>query len=111
MSARHAGRPDHPDFWLLSQAILDLDAQADAGQKVNDLVGRFIDPESVIYAALQRGLRGEMIWRGRRVSREMIGAVWLEAFTVGMMVQQAIARRDSAQRDGAEPDDPRVTGA
>ena len=48
------GRPDHPDFWLLSQTVLDLDAQVNSGQPVTEIVGRHIDPESVICMASQR---------------------------------------------------------
>jgi hypothetical protein len=84
----HPGRPEHPDLWLLSQAILDMDAQADAGQDALDILGRMIDPASVLYMSVQRGLRAEMMMPGRRVTAQRMAAPWLDGFLVGMMVQQ-----------------------
>jgi hypothetical protein len=84
----HPGRPDHPDFWLLSQAILDLDAQADAGQGAEDIAGRMVDPACVAYMALQRGLRAEMMMPGRRLTAQRAAVPWMDGFLAGMMVQQ-----------------------
>ena len=89
MNANYPGRPDHPDFWLISQAIIDQDAQADAGQDADVILSRMIDPASASYAAVQRGLRGEMRYRGKRVSPELLGAMWMDGFLAGMRVQQA----------------------
>lgn len=54
---RFPNRPDHPDFWLMSQALIDADKVADAGQEIPDIIGQVVDPDSLRYVAEQRALR------------------------------------------------------
>jgi hypothetical protein len=78
-------RPDHPDFWLLSQALIELDAQAVSGQKTEDIIGRYLDPGSACYMALQRALRASN--GGARGSIPQLSGIWLDGLIAGMMVQ------------------------
>jgi hypothetical protein len=97
---RFPGRPDHPDFWLIAQALLDQDAQADVGRPVDEMLSLMIDSASASYAAFQRGMRAAREWRHlpRSLAREavpVLGGVWLDGFLAGMTVQQKIAERNS----------------
>jgi hypothetical protein len=79
---RYSDRPDHPDFWLMSQAVIDLDAASDEGKPFQEVVGD-IDLESLKYMAAQRALRAAMILADP-VSREsQIMATWLDGFMAG----------------------------
>jgi hypothetical protein len=81
------GRPDHPDFWLLSQTVLDLDAQADSGQPVTDILGRYLDPDSVLYMARQRTLRAVKQPRaGLAPAMPLITGAWMDGFMAGIAV-------------------------
>lgn len=83
MSNDYPGRPDHPDFWLISQALIGQDAQADSGQDTTEILGRVIDPDSVTYAAIQRAgrLKGSY-------GPAAVAGMWLDGFLAGMTVQQ-----------------------
>jgi len=93
MSKDFPGRPDHPDFWLLSQALTDLDAQSDAGQDFVQVAGRLIDPASAVYVAQQRAQRAMMQSSpgvsGVRAAFSVVGAAWLDGLLTGMAVQRA----------------------
>lgn len=77
-------RPEHPDFWLISQALLDQDALSGT-EEIDDTLARMIDPESVAYAAIQRAMRARGQGSGLEV---MLPAIWLDGFYAGMQVQQ-----------------------
>jgi hypothetical protein len=83
-------RPAHPDFWLLSQAVIDNDAAADSGQPMADIIGRYLDPESVIYVAMQRALRAAPRRPGEQTK---LAATWIDGFTAGMHVQSLKQRQ------------------
>ena len=83
-------RPDHADFWLISEALIDQDAQADSGQSVMDILGRMIHPDSVIYAADQRALRVTLLLPGialNDVTAATLRGLWVDGFLAGMQVQ------------------------
>jgi hypothetical protein len=46
-------RPDHPDFWLISQVLIDNDKASEMGglDGIVDQVARYVDPASIDYAA------------------------------------------------------------
>lgn len=75
------GRPDHPDFWLISEALIELDTQADQGASFEDIVGRLVDPESVLYAAVQRAIWRKNIGGGSSIS------LWMDGFVTGVRYQ------------------------
>jgi hypothetical protein len=85
---RYPNRPEHPDFWLLSQVLIDNDAVADSGESFEDIMARYIDVESVAYAVNQRALRavGPM---ATNAVRAKYGAVWLDGFLAGVRYQHA----------------------
>lgn len=56
----HPGRPQHPDFWVLSEAIIENDEYADSGRR-DERVAQFIDAASLDYMALQRAQMAAMI--------------------------------------------------
>lgn len=91
-------RPEHPDLWLLSEILIDNDAQADNGTATfEDILGRYADPASAGYMAKERGLRAS-----DRITdpQTLASAAWLDGFLVGMefqarrpkMLQEAAAR-------------------
>jgi hypothetical protein len=80
----YPGRPDHPDFWLISQALLDQDAQSAAGQDTEEILGRMIDPDSAMYAAVQRAKK----LRNPDPKSAPVAGAWLDGFLAGMRVQQ-----------------------
>lgn len=85
-------RPDHPDLWLISQAVLDLDAQADSGQGTPEIVGRHVDLESAVYMAGQRMLRVVARTHGDRIAPVQVTTAWLDGFIAGMVVQHLKTR-------------------
>ena len=91
-----AGRPDHPDFWRLSQQVLRRDgaAQEAKGKETRDAVwDRFmaevgIDTDSLMYMAAQRAMRvlgitttDELVLHSRSLSA--LTVVYLEGFQMG----------------------------
>ncbi len=84
MSNDYPDRPDHPDFWLIAQALLDQDAQADAGQDAEEIISRMIHLPSAAYAATQRAARVS-----KPFTSVQVAAAWLDGFLAGMRVQQA----------------------
>ena len=96
---RHPMRPDHPDFWRLSEIVLQIDAQADVpGTNIDDLVKQSIDLPSATYMALQRALRIKTA-TGIELSLVYLSAAWLEGLVVGIRSEQ---RRIPRQRRPAE---------
>lgn len=86
-------RPDHPDFWLISQGLIEQDAQAEQGQHMDEMVQRYVDLPSLHYAATQRaGMMAHIASKGRLVVSAQqlevaIGAAWLDAFVQGARFQ------------------------
>jgi hypothetical protein len=90
-----SARPEHPDFWRLSEIVLALDAKMDAAtteaqryQVWLDVVGESVDFDSVSYMAIQRAMRVLGITtreqlRLRADEAQRIAAVYCEGFVVG----------------------------
>jgi len=79
-------RPDHPDFRLLSEIVQDMDAQADLGVPLDQLID--FDPASLFYLADQRLIRvsGTTRWyetMSPRLRQALIG-FYLDAFSIGI---------------------------
>jgi ribosomal protein S27AE len=83
------GRPEHDDFWLISQALIDQDAAAASGQPFTELAGRYIDLESALYVARQRAQRSLVISRLpiTAASLTRMAGLWIDGFLAGMAVQ------------------------
>lgn len=94
-------RPQHPDFWKLSDVILQLDSQGEAeSDAFATAVGEVVDMESLQYMAYQRALRVHAVANGidprdGRIPRELVEgpenqqaiiaivSAYMEAFIVG----------------------------
>lgn len=86
-------RPQHPDFWKLSEIMLEADRAAFDGRLDLELViSEVVDIESVSYLSFQRGLRALIEVYGEEnllqdaeqlVLLPAFGAMWLEGFTIG----------------------------
>lgn len=95
-----APRPKHPDFWRISETLLDHDAELgpNAGPSTEEKdkiweerVARVVDPESVRYAAMNRvflvkGRRPASQEEARQWASQM--AMWIDAFVAGARYQQ-----------------------
>lgn len=89
-------RPDHPDFWRLSEILLQIDGRSNEdGREVFDEVSDNIDPASLIYMAEGRakhGLQEFVAAKRDRVTTTdvvaLVTAAWVEAFLVGARFQQ-----------------------
>lgn len=83
------GRPDHPDFWLISEALIENDAQADQGTPFEDMVSRIVNPEVLAYIAAQRA---------RRTMDPLVGpiAAWMDGFIAGARYQHKRQEKDNA---------------
>lgn len=55
---RFPDRPQHPDFWRLSEAVLYLDGEADeGGRDIATITAGLVDPESLSYLCTVRAER------------------------------------------------------
>jgi|SRR5215831_14624359 len=48
----------HPDFDRMTYILRVTDSEIDRGKSVEDVVGGFIDPATLVYVADQRAIRG-----------------------------------------------------
>lgn len=100
-------RPEHPDFWRLSEVVLSNDApMEEAGANVKDKeaaweeqVRKYIDEHSLTYMAVQRAFRafgittrGQLIERAEEVAR--YAGVWMDAFCAGAAFERAGGHRE-----------------
>jgi len=76
------GRPDHPDFWKLSEVLLSMDAETDTpGGFEKAVADANVDVASLTYVALQRARRAYL---GDDPAVTMaFCAVWLDGFIAG----------------------------
>lgn len=74
---RFPGRPNHPDFWRLSSAVLKLDGQS-TDKEFPEIMAPLVDVASLTYMATNR------------VSRFPVhpAAVWMDGFAAGVVFQQ-----------------------
>jgi hypothetical protein len=84
---RFPNRPQHPNFWAMVEAVNYLDGQAgEGGVPPPEIVRQFVDPESLLYLANQRVLRGAEV-RPELLTdidlRAMCMALWVDAFALG----------------------------
>lgn len=81
-------RPDHPDFWLISQALIDVDALSQASGDTEDsrtIMARYVDPDSGAYAATQRALA--MVGPRDKELLAKAATLWLDGFMAGIKYQ------------------------
>ena len=86
---RVPNRPTHPDFWRISEVLLQNDGQAtEGGQSMGEIVKETVDLKSLTYIAQQRG--GMACQRmGLPESLSMVlASTWMDAFMAGARFQQ-----------------------
>lgn len=86
---RFPNRPDHPDFWLISQGLIEQDAQAESDpaiQNIDDVTSRYVDLASVSYHALNRA---RFIMGAGAPERTTVkgAAMWMDGFVQGIRFQ------------------------
>lgn len=86
---RFPNRPQHEDFWRLSEIILQLDAEAQATGviDISDVVQKLVgaDLDSIHYMAVQRAL---FIRGAAGLGTEQMAAGWIDGFLAGVLFQQ-----------------------
>lgn len=97
---RFPDRPPHPDFWRLSQAVLQNDANATESESLVVAISDLVDTDSVTYMALGRAARavdllgiprGSATWN---VFRTAMAAQFIDGVAAGVRYQQAGGHRD-----------------
>lgn len=94
------GRPEHEDFWALSEIVLKHDGTfEDEDASIEDIVGDIVDPESFQYMAMQRAIRvvaqntGVKLEEGKAIPKSflrrhqaiilMLASAYYDAFLLG----------------------------
>lgn len=81
---RFPDRPNHEDFFTLSEAVQEIDQQADDGESILDIMG--VDQESIEYMLNARIALFDKLsqMQGRGVmDLEILGVTYLDAFVLG----------------------------
>lgn len=111
-------RPEHPDFWRLSEVMLGMDAgfdeTADEPTKARLFEKRFegvVDRASVVYIAEQRVLRvaGRPRNPSQVVQQALLAGLWVDAFLAGVKfagaekqrLQELVTRWEAASEECA----------
>lgn len=93
---RFPDRPDHPDFWKLSEIVLQLDGRSnDEAFSVEGTASEVVDLESLTYMAIQRiaQLHDALEETGHRTHpSSLMTTCWFEGVIVGVMLER---RRNS----------------
>jgi hypothetical protein len=86
---RFPKRPTHPDFWRISEVVLQHDGGADEGKKpLEEIVKDTVDLESLTYFAMQRaGMSCQKMGLPEALV-PVLASVWLDAFLAGARFQQ-----------------------
>jgi hypothetical protein len=86
---RFPDRPTHPDFWRMSEIILQQDGDAtEGGQSVEEIVKETVDMQSLSYFAMQRA--GKQLQNAGLPEALMpvVAATWMDAFLAGATFQK-----------------------
>ncbi len=93
---RFPNRPQHPDFWRLSETAMALDGKtAESGASVSDVASPDIDVESLFYAAESR-VNLMLQATGLKVPDSVQGAmvaIYISALVHGIEFQKAGGHR------------------
>lgn len=106
-------RPDHPDFWALSEIIVANDKHTDNGGDPFEIID--CDEHSMLYMARQRGMRvARFLRESGRITEPDDGptisqhaATWVDAFAAGLALgkkksESTITVDDSQHRTKGE---------
>lgn len=86
---RFPERPTHPDFWRISEVLLQHDGEAVEGDlPVEEIVKETVDMKSLTYVAMQRaGIACQRSGLPEALVPVLAGT-WLDAFMAGAKFQQ-----------------------
>lgn len=86
-------RPQHPDLWKMSEAVIALDALVDNGSTVEEVGDAHdIDFDSVTYMATQRAARASAQFQtppSEAMRKAQFAANWIDGFMAGLHVGHA----------------------
>lgn len=86
---RFPKRPTHPDFWRISEVVLQNDGDSAEGNKtMEEIVNDTVDLESLTYFAMQRGGKAAQQAGLPEALAPVLGSVWMDAFLAGARFQQ-----------------------
>lgn len=102
---RFPNRPDHDDFWLISQALIGkivrLAQKADSGYfgrgpraALTTIISRIVDMASLEYAASQRVLRMMGQFHLDDQMRSVGAGLWIDGFIAGAEYQRLKAKEN-----------------
>jgi hypothetical protein len=80
-------RPDHPDFWAMSQAVLALDELSER-LTINQIVATYVDLDSAAYMAIQRALRAANDFGLPPERVAALAAVWVDGVLTGIAMDR-----------------------
>jgi hypothetical protein len=86
---RFPERPTRPDFWRMSEIILQQDGDAtEGGQSVEEIVKETVDMQSLAYFAMQRA--GKQLQNAGlpEALKPVLAATWMDAFLAGARFEQ-----------------------
>lgn len=98
----NAGRPDHPDFWKLSDVLLKMDSGLDpANPNEEEKEAQFharlaeigVEVDSLVYTATQRAMRAlgvttQMEFMAHVGEIARLTSIWLDAFAAGVFFER-----------------------
>jgi hypothetical protein len=86
---RFPKRPAHPDFWRMSEVILQHDGEATEGdQSMEEIVKDTVDLESLTYFAMQRAGTSCQKMGLPEALAPALASVWMDAFMAGAKFQK-----------------------
>lgn len=88
----HPNRPDHPDFWHLSEIVLEHDATSAETGGIEAVLAECIDTDSVGYMAVQRAVRAATSGEPTLLK---LGACFIDGFALGVKFQQRYGKESS----------------
>jgi hypothetical protein len=86
---RFPERPTHPDFWRMSEVVLQHDGEAtEDNLPMEEIVKDTVDLESLTYFAMQRAGTYCQAMGLPKDFETLVGSVWMDAFMAGAKFQQ-----------------------
>ena len=86
---RFPKRPSHPDFWRMSEVVLQNDGDSTEGNKsMEEIIKDTVDLESLTYFAMQRGGMAAQRSGLPEALTPVMGSLWMDAFLAGARFQQ-----------------------
>lgn len=93
-------RPDHPDFWLMSAVMQDLDAAADDKIAIDRIIGNTVDLPSLEYMSVYRVANGLPMMKVNPLA--VMGASWIDGFMAGLNFQKRKAAAEKKKEKVSE---------